>query len=290
MKLYTYVNYLLIFFSIILNCSNSAQIIKKQSLDSMIHKNSTYIKFQVQEKNNKMPSIIKELNKHINLTTSNESEEIVRNNFNSTAYLDAYLSSLDNIEQQKISVNNNNNIKIYEDNNINGSEHKSLLNDLNKNNNINNYKTNGHGKKMKYFETLMNIRKFKDQLNEKIINSKKGDNVNRNFINNNIKNIVVTNEPGKSELFTKDNSSREWNLKSNDSNKITEGNIQDEILFEEFLKQKIPKKKKYMDDDNVFMFYNSLSLIMLSMLGGGVVGVIFILYFSFKNDNSNLNS
>lgn len=56
-------------------------------------------------------------------------------------------------------------------------------------------------------------------------------------------------------------------------------------LFEEFLKLKNPKKKKYMGDDNVFMFYNSLSLIMLSMLGGGVVGVIFILYFSFKSDN-----
>ena len=69
--------------------------------------------------------------------------------------------------------------------------------------------------------------------------------------------------------------------------KISEGNKKDEILFEDFLKIKNPKKKKLIEDDNVFMFYNSLSLIMLSMLGGGVIGVIFILYFSFKHDNTN---
>jgi len=69
--------------------------------------------------------------------------------------------------------------------------------------------------------------------------------------------------------------------------KLAKGNKKDEILLEEFLKMKNPKKKKYMEDDNIFMFYNSLSLIMLSMLGGGVVGVIFILYFSFKSDDTN---
>ena len=47
------------------------------------------------------------------------------------------------------------------------------------------------------------------------------------------------------------------------------------------------KKNKFTEDDNILMFYNSLSLIMLSLLAGGVVGVIFILYFSFKTENPN---
>lgn len=51
------------------------------------------------------------------------------------------------------------------------------------------------------------------------------------------------------------------------------------------LKTKKKKTRREREDDNSFMFYNSLSLIMLSMLAGGLVGVIFILYFSFKKDN-----
>lgn len=51
------------------------------------------------------------------------------------------------------------------------------------------------------------------------------------------------------------------------------------------LKTKKKKTRREKEDDNSFMFYNSLSLIMLSMLAGGLVGVIFILYFSFKKDN-----
>jgi hypothetical protein len=44
------------------------------------------------------------------------------------------------------------------------------------------------------------------------------------------------------------------------------------------------KKKKY---DNGMLFYNSLSLVMLSMLAGGLVGVVFILYFTFKKDDNS---
>lgn len=40
--------------------------------------------------------------------------------------------------------------------------------------------------------------------------------------------------------------------------------------------------------DNTLLFYNSLSLVMLSMLAGGLVGVVFILYFSFKNEDKPL--
>jgi hypothetical protein len=68
--------------------------------------------------------------------------------------------------------------------------------------------------------------------------------------------------------------------------KISDGSKKNEILFEDFLKIKNYEKKKLIEDDNVFNFYNSLSIVMLSMLGGGVLGVIFILLFSLKNSNS----
>ncbi len=52
------------------------------------------------------------------------------------------------------------------------------------------------------------------------------------------------------------------------------------------LQLKIVNKKsvKEIEDENNFLFYNSLSLIMLSMLAGGLVGVVFILYFTFRKD------
>jgi hypothetical protein len=51
------------------------------------------------------------------------------------------------------------------------------------------------------------------------------------------------------------------------------------------LSSKIRKKKKDRDGESALMFYNSLSLIMLAMIAGGLVGVIFILYFSFKKED-----
>lgn len=64
-------------------------------------------------------------------------------------------------------------------------------------------------------------------------------------------------------------------------------NYSEELNIEEFLTIK-SEKKKYMEEHNVFMFYNSLSLVMLSMLGGGVIGILFILYFSYKDENHKL--
>lgn len=46
------------------------------------------------------------------------------------------------------------------------------------------------------------------------------------------------------------------------------------------------KRRKSLDDDNTVLFYNSLSLVMLSMLAGGLVGVVFILYFTFRKEDS----
>jgi hypothetical protein len=52
------------------------------------------------------------------------------------------------------------------------------------------------------------------------------------------------------------------------------------------IKQKNLKKRKTLEN-NRFNFYNSISLIMLGLLAGGLVGVVFILYFSFKTQETN---
>ena len=44
------------------------------------------------------------------------------------------------------------------------------------------------------------------------------------------------------------------------------------------------EKNKKNQFDNSLLFYNSLSLIMLAMLTGGLIGVVFLLFFSFRND------
>lgn len=51
--------------------------------------------------------------------------------------------------------------------------------------------------------------------------------------------------------------------------------------FESLLKKRNLKKVKSKYQKNV-LFYNSISLIMLCLLAGGLVGVIFILYYSFS--------
>jgi hypothetical protein len=55
------------------------------------------------------------------------------------------------------------------------------------------------------------------------------------------------------------------------------------------LARNIKKKRHHREkeDDNSLVFYNTLSLVMLSMLAGGLVGVLFILYFSFKKENDS---
>jgi len=45
------------------------------------------------------------------------------------------------------------------------------------------------------------------------------------------------------------------------------------------------KEKKQKQFDNSILFYNSLSLIMLAMLTGGLIGIIFILFFTFRTDD-----
>lgn len=134
-------------------------------------------------------------------------------------------------------------------------------------------------------EKPVNIKEEENLKEKDFISNKKSE--NKISFQKNISKIGKIGE--KKKIHNKDYSSnmQEKDLNMNEiKKKITERNIKDQILFEEFIKKKNQRKKKYGEDDNVFMFYNSLSLIMLSMLGGGVVGVIFILYFSFKDDNS----
>lgn len=46
-------------------------------------------------------------------------------------------------------------------------------------------------------------------------------------------------------------------------------------------------KKIHKEYENSLLFYNSISLVLLSMLTGGIVGVVIIIYISFKHDNTN---
>lgn len=92
------------------------------------------------------------------------------------------------------------------------------------------------------------------------------------------------------------NNLRNFHLSLEEKIKKFEQNKKEEIPLAQILKRNSDQselnKKKYnkdLNDDNTFMFYNSLSLIMLSMLAGGLLGVMFILYFSFK-DNGSVNN
>lgn len=44
-------------------------------------------------------------------------------------------------------------------------------------------------------------------------------------------------------------------------------------------------KKRNKQYENSLIYYNSISLLMLSMLTGGIIGVIIIIYLSFTTDN-----
>ena len=46
------------------------------------------------------------------------------------------------------------------------------------------------------------------------------------------------------------------------------------------------RNKQY---ENSLVYYNSISLLMLSMLTGGIIGVMIIIYISFKSDNNAEN-
>ncbi len=65
-------------------------------------------------------------------------------------------------------------------------------------------------------------------------------------------------------------------------------NLKSEIGEIEILLNSARTRKKSKHYDNSLMFYNSLSLIMLSLLAGGLVGIIFIIFLSFKNTEKQI--
>lgn len=65
-------------------------------------------------------------------------------------------------------------------------------------------------------------------------------------------------------------------------------NLKDQINFLEDSLRGVKTKKKSKHYDNSLVFYNSLSLIMLSLLAGGLVGIIFIIFLSFKNPEKQI--
>ena len=151
---------------------------------------------------------------------------------------------------------------------------------------LNNIKNNFNETKEEIYKntTLLDINQFQHYLKiqpiTNIIENNTQKNLSQKFYLKKLTNKFHEN-------FTKENldsNTINIDLKMNEIKKFSEEN-----LFEEFLKKKIHKKKKVSEEEHVLIFYNSLSLIMLSMLGGGVVGIIFILYFSFKNNSDNEN-
>jgi len=85
----------------------------------------------------------------------------------------------------------------------------------------------------------------------------------------------------------------ENNLDLNEENKnLTnkKNNNTKNIISNEFYKFLVKNsKKRNMQYDTSMMFYNSLSLIMLSMLTGGLIGVVLIIYYSLKADDQEIN-
>lgn len=78
----------------------------------------------------------------------------------------------------------------------------------------------------------------------------------------------------------------EDNKNINSKNKNNTQNIVSNEFYKFLVKNSKKRNKQY---DASMMFYNSLSLIMLSMLTGGLIGVVLIIYYSFKTDDNEIN-
>ncbi len=105
-----------------------------------------------------------------------------------------------------------------------------------------------------------------------------------------LSNILNNNQTYELDYFNSTNTQETkqyfLNLINNSLN-IAEGleeNYHKEMIeIEDPLKNLKEKKQKHFD--NSILFYNSLSLIMLAMLTGGLIGIIFILFFTFRTDD-----
>jgi len=133
---------------------------------------------------------------------------------------------------------------------------------------------------------------------EKIEENNKSANTNTdtntNTYKTNTNSNINTDTYSNTNIDTNRNTNTNRNLmKKENTNKVDNDNsdlVMDyfqNIYIDEFLSVK-SDKRQYLEDNNVFVFYNSLSLVMLSMLGGGVLGLLFILFFSYKDENHKM--
>lgn len=76
------------------------------------------------------------------------------------------------------------------------------------------------------------------------------------------------------------------NLNLNNDKKNSTQNLVSNEFYKFLVKNSKNRNKQY---DTSMMFYNSLSLIMLSMLTGGLIGVVLIIYYSFKTDDNEIS-
>ena len=72
----------------------------------------------------------------------------------------------------------------------------------------------------------------------------------------------------------------------NDGKKIDSKNIISSEFYKFLVNSSKKRNKQY---DKSMIFYNSLSLIMLSILTGGLIGVILIIYYTLKPEDNEIN-
>jgi hypothetical protein len=88
----------------------------------------------------------------------------------------------------------------------------------------------------------------------------------------------------------------ENNLELKENNKNLDSENKDKtknLISSEFYKFLVKNsRKRNKQYDNSMIFYNFLSLMMLSILTGGLIGIIFMIYYYFKlyDENTNLNN
>lgn len=161
----------------------------------------------------------------------------------------------DNLNLQ---LNNNNDLLVRLKDIENIVTNKLIKKKLTQNQNSQNIQ-NSPNSQSQLSEEIINI---KNHIKDKYKKYKKENDLNDSYINN--KKVIGLSEELLTEYFEK--------ILINDFDLFSEN-------FE---------RRKYLEDHNVFVFYNSLSLIILSMLGGGVLGLLFILFFSFKEEDHKI--
>lgn len=183
-------------------------------------------------------------------------------NYNNEANSNQLHNTLNNTVTSIKENNQTANLAISSNPNLHSNRTEKL-----KSNQLSNLKNNNINKSDKKLETRLTQR----QLLESKTSSFQG--LNQNIVQ------ALDNNKEMQELAVISNNLKKSIAEIKDFHKSFNENFND---FEEVFSEKNlhETKKKY---ESSLLFYNSLSLIMLAMLAGGLVGVIFILYFSFHS-------